>query len=123
MSAFDTSIGHPHCESVRIVVTSVVPLGSRSTSEFVTPNDQRIVHESSPFQACEEPGNRAIDFRCIFGVPVIKIRMLIPLDFAVAVGDLHESHSSFQKSSGHQALPTKIFSDCVVDSVQLLSGG
>ena len=45
--------------------------------------------------------------------------MLIPLDFAVAVRHLDETHAAFEEPPRHQALPAEIFSHGIVDSVQI----
>ncbi len=46
--------------------------------------------------------------------------VLVPLNFAVAVGDLDESHAPFQKTASHQTLATKVFRDRIVDAVHPL---
>ena len=54
---------------------------------------------------------------------LVQIAVLVPLYFAVAVRDLHESNSPFEKPAGHQTLPAEIFGDGVVDAVQFLRCG
>lgn len=51
-------------------------------------------------------------------MPLIQIRMLVPLDLAIAVSDLNESNPSFQKTPSHQALPTEVFGDRVIDPIK-----
>ena len=48
-----------------------------------------------------------------------QVAVLIPLHFTIAMSYLNETDPTFQKSTGHQALSTKIFRDRIIDTVEL----
>ncbi len=51
-------------------------------------------------------------------MPLIELAVLVPLNFAIAVRDLDKPYAGFQETPRHQALPTKIFGDRIIDAIQ-----
>ena len=51
-------------------------------------------------------------------MPLVQIRMLIPLHLAVAMGDLYKPNPSLEKTPRHQALTSKILSHRIVQSIE-----
>ena len=54
------SSGQPHGEGMRVMVTTIVSLKGRRTSEFSTPHDQRLVPKPTGLDILEQRGDGAI---------------------------------------------------------------
>ena len=44
--AAHSAAAHPHRETLRVMVTTILALHDRRPSEFTAPNDQRVVEQS-----------------------------------------------------------------------------
>ncbi|CAD72466.1 hypothetical protein-transmembrane prediction [Rhodopirellula baltica SH 1] len=83
-AAFDSASGHPHGESVGVVVSAaaVGVFRGRLTSEFATPNDQGFVQHAGSFQIGQQRSDGlvsrsgvfvVVDFQVTVGVPVVVV--------------------------------------------------
>lgn len=78
---FDPASGHPHGESVGIVIParSLGILGGRLTSEFSAPDDQCFVKQTPALEILEKPRNRLV------GVPGVKFMVLLEVSMGIPV--------------------------------------
>ena len=60
LPALDPAAGHPHRESVRMMVATVLALRQRRASELAPPNYQRRFQQTESFQIRQQPRNRLI---------------------------------------------------------------
>ena len=116
-----TSTGHPHRETLGIVVTSICgALSGRSSAKLTAPENQSVVQQSALFQVGQQSGDGAVNLQCVFGMSFAQVSVLIPLYECVAVSDLDEPHAGFGKATSHQALASKILGHFVVQAIEFL---
>ncbi len=61
-TALDRAARNPQTESKLMMIASVFSLGHRRTSEFATPDDQRVLEQAPLFQIGQERGCRPVGF-------------------------------------------------------------
>lgn len=112
----DAASGHPHRETLRIVVATIGSLRNRCAPEFTAPHDQRIVQHSALFQIREQGCDGSIDFATVFLVAVFQIAVLIP---DVAGGNLNVSHTRLSHSSCQNTLSGEIVGGGLANSIRI----
>ena len=96
------------------------PFGRRRAAELAAPEHQRVVEQAARFQIGQQAGDRLVDLGGVLRVPLLQVAVLVPLDLAVAVRDLHEPHAALDEPPGQQALPAEVLGHRVVEAVQLV---
>ena len=123
VAALHAAAGEPHGVTVGVVVAAVFALGGGGAAEFAAPEDEGVLQEAAAFEVFEEGGDGAVDFDGVFGVAFVEVAVLVPLDFAVAVGDLDEADAALGEAAGHEALAAEVGGDGVVEAVEFFGGG
>ena len=112
-ASLDAAACKPIRKDIRIVVTALASLGTRHSSKFGGPQDNRLLQQAAllkVFQQRRRPDCHAsrqrlmITLDIFMGVPVATRKTVI-----VAGPDLDESHSSFEQPASNQTLPPKVF--------------
>ena len=71
-----STAGHPHCEAVRVMITTPgFPhhLSDRGAAKFAAPDDKGIVKQSALFEICDERGNRLVGGSALTSVFAIHV--------------------------------------------------
>ena len=79
MPGLDASAGHPHGESVRIMVAAIAFFRHRRAAELAAPDDQRFVQQPPRFEVLEEAGDGLIHRAAGFGVIALDVGVGVPL--------------------------------------------
>src|SRR5438034_79354 len=103
--AFYARAGHPHAESVRIVVAAglrVFGLDSGQPSEFTGPHDQRVLQHPPLVEVDQQRRHSLIDVPAESRKLVLDVVVRIPVAATAAV-DLHETHAALGQAARQQA--------------------
>lgn len=104
-AGLDAAAGGPEGEAAGMVVATVVLAGElalavRSSSEFTTPDDERVVEESSHFEVLDEGGGGLVGVVALAGELFGKGEMLVPAH----VVELHEADIALGEAACHEAI-------------------
>src|SRR5688572_9891446 len=99
------------------MITAVGALRSRRTAKFAAPQYQCVFEQSARFQIVQQSGDGLIDFGSVLFMITLEAFVLIPL---IGMADLHESNSLFREPASHQALPSEVLRDRIIQAIQLL---
>src|SRR5262249_46830749 len=116
LARFNSAPGHPHREAPWIVVAAIALFVERRTTEFASPDDQRILQHPSPLQIGEQPGDWFIGSTAPFGVVALDTLMRIPAAARTAI-QLDEAHASFDEPSRHQAVCSERSGSRIIQAV------
>ena len=84
-----------------MMIAALVALSRWSSSEFSTPDNQRLIEQSASFQVANQCGNWLIALQGI--APVIHdVAMSIP-GLTTAIKHLHHPHATFHHPSSNEA--------------------
>lgn len=119
-AAFDATSGHPHRETVVIVISSQLGVrGVRTRGrkldggrppKFTAPNDESIFEKSPLLQIHEQGRDWLVGFFPEFSVVLGDFRVAVP-GLTSAMPDLDEADASLNESTGNQHLSSvEIFS-------------
>ena len=122
-ACFDPGTGHPHGETFGIVIAAIgCALGHGGAAKFASPEHQGVFQETSRFEVVEQASDGLIHLRCVLGVAFDEIAMLIPLHVGVTMRHLNVAHAALGKAPRHEALPTEVRRDRIVESIEFSSG-
>ena len=77
-SSFDSASGHPDGKAERIVIPTIASLCKRRSTKFPTPDNQRLIEQTSLFQVMDQCCDWFVDRSCILRMTVDKSAVLIP---------------------------------------------
>ena len=124
-SALDATTGHPHCETIWVVVSAVtcphvtvrLAIGYGSAAEFPSPYDQGRFQKASPLQIGQQSRDRLVHSACIFGVVLVATGVSIP---SVLI-NLDEPNTAFYHAARKKAVSAERLSYLIVKTIELLS--
>ena len=74
----DASAGHPHGESVRIMVAAVAFFRHGRAAKLTAPDDQRLVQQAPALEVFDQAGDRLIHRAAGFGVVAFDVGVRSP---------------------------------------------
>ena len=119
MAGFYATSGHPHRESVWIVVASVAALEGGGAAEFAAPDDEGFFEETARLEVGEEAGDGAIDFRGEAGMIIGEIFVLIP----IRMSDLDEADTTFTEATSEETLSGEGGGVRIIEAVEFFGEG
>ena len=95
-SSLDAAAGHPHRESLCVVIPSIVVLGIGRAAEFSAAENESVLEHSTLLEISQETRDRPVDLGATADHRLSKVAMMIPS----AGGDLYETaHRILQAAS------------------------
>ena len=119
MAGFYATAGHPHGESVWIVVASVAALEGGGAAEFAAQDDEGFFEETARLEVGEEAGDGAIDFRGEAGMIIGEIFVLIP----IRMSDLDEADTAFTEATSEETLSGEGGGVRIIEAVEFFGEG
>jgi hypothetical protein len=101
-AAFHAAAGHPHRETVGIVVAPVPVFGNGGAAEFSAPDHEGVLEEAALFEIFEQGVDGTIDVRGELAGLLVVFAVGVP-GLAVAVVDLDETHPALGEAAGKEA--------------------
>lgn len=83
-SRFETATCHPHCKRLRMMIAAKfapsvgITLDHRSAAKFATPNDERIIQESTLLQVFDESRAALIGFSSLLCHAFVNFAVVVP---------------------------------------------
>src|SRR5262249_52126576 len=121
-AALHPSAGHPHRETVRIVIAPISALAHRRAAKLATPDHQCLVEHSASLQVPEQSRNGTVTLAAELSVVLFEVAVSVPLAAGAHV-DLHEADTPFDQPAGQQAVAAVGLRLLLVEAVQSLRGG
>ncbi len=112
VAGFHAAAGHPHGETVVVVVAPVHLPGIRAGSgkldggraaEFAAPDDERFVKHAEPLQVFQKRRDGLVAFTGETSVFFLDFVMAVPW-LPLAVPQLHEADAAFEEPAGDEQL-------------------
>ena len=101
----DAAASQPHRESERMMIATVLSLGSGRATEFTTPDHQRLVEQAARFQILKQTGDRLIGGEGIVLVSGFKTAVLVPgLKASRRMIELHKANAPLDEAPGQKTL-------------------
>ena len=102
LTALDPGTSHPHRETPRVVVSTVVglgqlPLAVNGPPELSAPNNERVFKHPALFQILNQAVAALIHILALRGKVARKVAVLVP----TAVENLHKSHTALDETPRH----------------------
>ena len=114
---FHAAAGHPHGESIGVMVAAVAFLGHGRAAELTAPDDQGLVEQAPALEVLEQAGDRLIHGAAGLGVVRLDVGVGVPLAARAAV-DLNEPDAALDQAASQQAEPADGFGRRVVQAVE-----
>src|SRR6185437_4589337 len=116
-AAFDAAAGQPNGKAKRIMIASGTALAHRCAAELATPDNERAVEQTTPFEIFQEAGNRLIAFTTIACVIGFDIAVGVPFAAGTAI-KLHETYPALDETTSKQAITAQAFRRLYVQTIE-----
>ena len=122
-TALRSTTGHPHGETSRMVIPTVVllrntALAVNGATKFTAPNDQRVVEQATLLEVGDQPVARLIDVLALGRHATGGVGMVIP----VVEIHLHEAHAPFDEPARQECGVGEGTGLASLIAVELISG-
>ncbi|CAD77959.1 hypothetical protein-transmembrane prediction [Rhodopirellula baltica SH 1] len=114
----NSGTSEPDAVSPRVVVATLSLFAHGHSSEFTTPDHQRVFHQPTLFEILQQSSDRFVGSFAILGVVFFNVCMGIPA-IGVAGIQLDKTHTAFKHPTGQQTAFAKFASFFLVDAVHL----
>src|ERR1043165_204826 len=122
-AAFEAAARHPTGEGEGIVVAAFAALAARHPPEFGGPDDDSVVQQTARFQIFNQRGgglvHAASHIEMVFGQVFVAVPVAAGEAVVRAAPDLDKADAAFKQAPGDQAPFTEIFSDGLIEAVEL----
>ncbi len=104
-AAFDAAAGHPHGESLRMMIAPHAAterhagLDHRRAAKFTAPHDERAVEQAALFEVFDQRGAGLVGVLAVVAHVALDVAVRVP----TFVVDVDEAHAAFDHSPGEQA--------------------
>ena len=93
--------GEPESESLGMMTASSCPLTLGRSTELGTPDDQRVLEQTSLFQVGDQPRDRLVATSGVGFVGPLEVRMLVPTPSAATrMSHVHKTYSTLDQPTG-----------------------